>query len=194
MWGGSDVWKEWQSHSDGPIPLTSWLQKFTVSQQDVLLSTTSHFCFDALRERRFQSQPGGVWSTVAPRSSVRLNWSCCFTSTSSPVDNNEVIPLSISLTHMAKAVKYSEDMIVFLNVQHWGPLRFSHTERLSRVGATDGSQSEVKWADGAWFSFLLACGWCNWSRQSEDGMIPPPLLHLTETHSSPRLPGSRAVE
>lgn len=24
------MWKEWQSHSDGPILLTSWLQEFTV--------------------------------------------------------------------------------------------------------------------------------------------------------------------
>lgn len=50
---------------------------------------------------------------------------------------------------MAKAVQYSEDMIVFLNVQRAGPLRLPHTERLSRAGAADGSLSEAKWADGA---------------------------------------------
>lgn len=190
------MWNEWQSHSDGSIFLTSWLLRVhNHCQQDVLLSTLSCFCFEASRQRRIQPEPGGVLIDWCPQELSQAKLVLGFTSTSSPVNNNDVTPLRGSLTHIAMAVKNSVDTIVFLNVQRRGPLRFSHAERLSRVGAADGRMSEVKWADGAWFSFLLACGWCNWSRQSEDGMIPPPPpLHLTETHSSPRLPGSRAVE
>lgn len=38
----------------------------------------------------------------------------------------------------------------------------------------DGVPSWAKWADGAWFPFQRAHGWYNWSRQSEDEMIPYP--------------------
>lgn len=41
-------------------------------QQNVLIGSKSQFCFDATRESRFQLQPGEVWLTYAPRSSVRL--------------------------------------------------------------------------------------------------------------------------
>lgn len=66
------------------------------------------------------SRPEVVWS-----SSVRLNRRCFF-SASSPEDNNEVIPLSASSTHMAKAVNYSEDTIVFLMSSTGSSEVFSH--------------------------------------------------------------------
>lgn len=127
-------------------------------------------------------------------SSAKLNWWWCrnrpvlsgyassLTSIASTVDNNEVIPFSSSL-NMAKAVKYLEDMIVFhmCNARVlWGVLTPSDCHV-----SVDGSPPEAKWADGAWFSFLLACGWCNWSRQSEDGMIPPLPPHRDTLISPP---------
>lgn len=48
------------------------------------------------------------------------------------------------------------------------------SKRLSRVGAQDGVPSWAKLADSCWFSFESVHGWCNWSRQSEDEMIPYP--------------------
>lgn len=64
------------------------------------------------------------------------------------------------------------------------------------LGVVDGGSSEAKWTEAAWFSFQKACGWCNWSGQSEDGMIPPyrDILISPALLPSAGLLGNRAVE
>lgn len=79
------------------------------------------------------------------------------------------------------------------DVQRQGPLRLRCSDR---AAVTCWVRWLVlvwsKWADGAWFSFQRACGWCNWSGQSEDGMIPLPATP-TPPKRRTHLPGSPSL-
>lgn len=124
---------------------------------------------------------------------------CCFTSAPLLVDNNELILCSHQFIPDGTGCQIIQRTHCFKCPPSGSSEVLSHRATVTcRCWGWKPVWSEM----GAWFSFLLACGWCNWSRQSEDRMIPaappPPPPSSSPPHRdtliSPRLPGSRAVE
>lgn len=105
-------------------------------------------------------------------------------------DNNQVMDFNSQMPHLRnvtekKKTKSNGDRTSYQTL--WGHALCNYSPSkcyfpalcmLSGVATTsewlDGVPSWAKWADGAWFPFQRAHGWYNWSRQSEDEMIPYP--------------------
>lgn len=121
-------------------------------------------------------------------------------------------PKKVHLGHMAEEIRRQEFALSgasrTLLSQHRGPLRLRCNSWAAVTCWVWWTEARLKQkAQSAWFSFQRACGWYNWSWQSEDGMIPHPyprllvLTDITQIYSSPQqsfppleLPGNRAVE
>lgn len=96
-----------------------------------------------------------------------------------------------------QTVKCTEDMLfpsfpLPSDVLHRGPLRLHCNSWMAVTCWVWWMKACLKQTDSGWFSFQRASGWCNWSGQSEDGMISPSQIH-THLPSSPS-PDCQAIE